>query len=173
MTARTLTEYLSDATTTLPAPMDLDGVVEAIVSLHQRNGGATFSLYFGELSGQELYAVSVYPERSALEPGKTIDLTILRRFISDVGLLLHDPRNSIGTWYDADNDETYLDVSTILPDQETAVTLGIRYNQIAVYDLANGAEIPTGGTGEGLAALPPEERRLPDLVRARKESSNG
>jgi hypothetical protein len=57
------------------------------------------------------------------------------------------------------------DVVAVLPDRETALALGRRYNQIAIYDLAAGEEIEAGGTGEAVLVEILPEQRLPKLER--------
>ena len=141
-TATDLVDYLSDPTTALPEPFALDEIVTRIVSLHRRNGGATFNLYFGDMSGQPLFAVSVFPEASAVEAGSILSPLPVRGFIQEHHHLLLDPRSNVGTWYNIAEDETYLDVSTSLTEREDALTLAVRYNQIAFYDLAEGSETP-------------------------------
>ncbi len=96
------------------------------------------------MSGQKLFAVSVFPDESTVVPGLEI---ILSAFMQrNTERLLRDPRNNIGTWYIWIL--TYLDVSTTLPDREIALALAVQCNQIAIYDLARQEEMPTFGTGE-------------------------
>lgn len=171
--ATDLLHYLSDPATTLPEPYALADMAERIAALHQQNGGATFNLYFGDMSGQPLFAVSVFPDASTVVPGRVISLGVLEQFIKDSERLLHDPRNNIGTWYNAADDSTYLDVSTTLPDREAAIALAVRCNRIAIYDLANWEELPTFGTGEDDSILPPEQERLPPLTLVRGSGNHG
>ena len=171
--ARDLPEYLSDPATILPEPISVEEMAAHIVSLHQQQGGATFSLYFGDQSGQALFAVSVFPESSAIAAGRSLNLFSVRGFIQEHRRLLLDPRNSVGTWYNIPEDETYLDVSTTLTEREDAYALAVRCNQIAFYNLAQGREIPTFGTGEYTADLPPENERLLPLDQVRRSSTYG
>ena len=41
----------------LPQPVDVDNAAERILALYEESGreGATFSLYFGDMSGKSLY----------------------------------------------------------------------------------------------------------------------
>lgn len=168
MTAQSLTEYLSDPSTTLPEPTDTDRAVAVVTDLHSRNGSATFNLHFGDLSGQTLYAVSLFPERTAKAKGSLLRPQAVAAFLRKNSDLLGDPRNSVGCWYSEEKDATFLDVSTTLPSRQTAIGLGMRYNQIAVFDLAREEVIETEGTGEEVADLPPENERLPALTRGRE-----
>ncbi len=96
-TATDLLDYLSDPATTLPELPALDDMASNIVSLHRQHGGATFNLYFGNMSGQSLFAVALYPERSVTLPGKTLSAAILHAYIQTNRLLLQDVRNNVGT----------------------------------------------------------------------------
>ncbi len=172
-TATDLRDYLSDPATTLPEPLALDEMAAHLVRLHHQNGGATFNPYFGDMSGQPLFAVSVFPEASAIEAGPLISPLFVRGFIRENHRLLLDPRNNVGTWYNVTEDETYLDVSTALPEREDAFTLAVRCNQIAFYDLAQGEAILTFGRGENTVDLPPEDERLPPLDQVRRRDNDG
>jgi hypothetical protein len=163
--AKDLRTYLSNRRTRLPRPIPVEEAVTQIERLHRENGGATFSLYFADVGGQELFAVSLYPERSVQVPGRFVPTRRLQAFLAQNEDLLRDPRNTIGTWYNKDDDTTYLDVTATLPDKEQAITLGRQYNQIAIYDLLHEEEIATGGTGEPLPNTPPDIRRLPQPIR--------
>lgn len=172
-TATDLLDYLSDPDTALPAPFDVDEMAARLVSLHRQNGGATFNLYFGDMAGQALFVVSVFPEKSAVESGSIISPMQLRGFIRDNYDLLLDPRNNIGTWYNGAEDETYLDVSTAFRQREDALALAVRCNQIAFYDLAQASEVPTFGTGEYRVDLPLKDERLPPLNQVRRSNNDG
>jgi hypothetical protein len=142
---------------------DLDEVARETAALHRANGGATVSLYHGDLSGRPLHVVVVYPELSRAVDGRELDATQVRQFIAERLPLLADPRNNVGTWYDPADGRTYLDVSTALPDREQAFTLARRYNQMGVFDLYRLELVEAGGTGEVPADLPPIDQRLPPL----------
>lgn len=124
----------------------------------------TFNLYFGDMAGQSLYAVSTYIERSRTFPSRYVPSTLLRAFIRVNQDLLRDARNNVGTWYNEEQDETYVDVTTTLPSRADAFALAVRYNQIAIYDLTAESSVQTGGTGEVVQGLPPEGERLPRLT---------
>lgn len=163
--AKDLRTYLFNRRTRLPRLIPAERAVRLIEQMHQEEGGATFSLYFGNVADQELFAVSLYPERSVQVRGRSVSTRRLLAFVIQNQDLLADPRTAIGTWYNEEDDTTYLDVTAVLPDREQAVALGRQYNQIAIYDLLRGEEIATGGTGEPLPEAPPQPYRLPDLRR--------
>jgi hypothetical protein len=163
--AKNLRTYLSNRRTRLPRPIPVETAVMQIERLHREKGGATFSLYFADDVGQELFAVSLYPERSVQTRGRVVPTQRLQAFIAKNQDLLHDPRNCIGTWYNEEDDAIYLDVTATLVDREQAIALGRQYDQIAIYELVDEEEIATGGTGEPLPNAPPEMNRLPQPIR--------
>lgn len=59
------------------------------------------------------------------------------------------PDNHVGIWVDPETGKTHLDVSRRYPKEQRAkaIRAGRSNNQIAVFDLDHGEEIPTGGTG--------------------------
>ncbi|MCL5265488.1 MAG: hypothetical protein M1343_09920 [Chloroflexi bacterium] len=152
VTTSDIIEYLSNPKLSLPKSLDTSDLVEQITEAHNTDGGSTFNPYFGNLKGKKLYAVSV------------IDHRILRAFIEENLDLLRDPRNSVGTWFDTDEDLTYLDVSATLSDKQLTIRLGKKYDQIGIYDLESDTVIDTGGTGEPPPQMASPEKRLPPLL---------
>jgi hypothetical protein len=145
----------------LPPTIEAEAAAAALAALHQATGGGTFNLYFGDLAGEQLYAVSLYPERSRIVAGRDVPTERLRQFIEANQDLLRDPRNSVGTWFNEALGVTYLDVSVALGTLEEAVALGQQYNQVAIYDLLHEQEVPIGGTGEVVPGRPVVTERLP------------
>jgi hypothetical protein len=158
--AKTLSQYLRNKTTRLPSRQTVENAVAAVGLLHERDSGATYSLYFGNQSGQRLYSVSVYPERSRITGGKKIRPEVLNAFVQDNLDLLTNPLCCIGTWHNPEEDLTYLDVVALLSNKRQATALGRRYNQIGIFNLRQAVVIPTGGTGDPLLDLPPITERL-------------
>ena len=140
-----------------------------IARLHHENGGATYSLDSGSQAGRRGYSVSIFPERSVIVPGRGIDSELAQDFISDNADLLADPRCCIGTWYDPDADETYLDISVLLTRKREAISLSRKYNQVGLFDLWRREYVPTGGTGRLPDEIPPEPDRLAALPNRSKE----
>lgn len=54
--------------------------------------------------------------------------------------------NFMGAWIEGK--KLYLDIVEIVESENEAVKLGRERDQIAIWDIANGVEILTGGTGE-------------------------
>jgi hypothetical protein len=170
--AKDISVYLSDPFTTLPQITASEKVVEEVIVQFDKRDGITYSLYFGDVKNQKLYAVSIYPEQSRKLPGKRLNVGLLRTFLRENSELLRDPRNCVGVWYDAEQDSTYLDVSTILPEKTEAVRLGIAYNQIGIYDLERLEVVVTEGSGEEIENLPPLSQRLPGIERSTDHGNN-
>lgn len=150
--ANSLTEYLSDPSRfELPPLCNADDAADQAIRLYEESGreGATVSLYFGNLLGQPLFAVGLLPDLFPLpEPGRSIDRRDLRAFVRGNQELLSDPAHSIGLWYDAAEDQVFMDVSLVLADRNEAIALGIEYNQKSVFNLQTGEVIWLEGTGE-------------------------
>lgn len=160
-----LAEYLADRHTLLPKVFSSEEAAEQIISLFQKSdySGATFNFYFGDLSGQPFFAVSPYPDLSETLPGVAVDQRDLKAFIMKHRPLLEDPRNSLGLWYDELNQETWIDISTVLPGKREADDIGKRYNQIDGFDLQKNEPFPCGGSGEPVEDMPPLMGRLSKL----------
>lgn len=93
------------------------------------------------------YAVAIHPELSrVVSPGGQVKQA-LKDYVHDNPEAFEDPTNKFGAWHDPDTDQVWLDVSTVVSDRGEAVELGKRHNQIAIWDIVAGQEIPTGGTG--------------------------
>jgi len=119
-------------------------VVNEILNTVHANGGITYNLNSGNLTGSIGYSVATHPERAVILPSG-VDFDELENFITNNEDLLNDPSNSIGVW--ANDGKTYLDVVSVVQDRDQAIELGKQHNQIAIWDLQKQQEIPTGGTG--------------------------
>ena len=75
--------------------------------------------------------------------GPKILSDFMKRFKSD----LATGKNYLGLWHNKEDGKVYLDVSENIQDRERARTLGAKRDQISIWDVANFAEIETGGTG--------------------------
>lgn len=128
------------------AAVDSQFINQALRSVHS-GGGATYNLFTGNLSGTPNYAVSIYPDRERIVDG--VDFDILEGFVIDNEDLLNSSKNSLGIW--VNGGKVYLDVVATIPDRDEAINLARQHNQIAIWDLQNNTEIPTGGTGGGVA----------------------
>ncbi len=154
-----------DAETRLPRRLSLLYIAQIIQQSHLRDGGASIHPCFGDLKGQSLYCASLYPERTVRITGRELPAELIAAYYRRNADLLEDPRLIIGTWYNAEEDTTYIDVSAVFTQRDEAVLLATTYNQWAIYDLAYENEMAVGGNGEELSEMPPEDQRLPLLRR--------
>ena len=66
-----------------------------------------------------------------------------------------------GVWLNQEDGSHWLDVSQVEQDLGKAIALGIKHNQVSIYDIANDKTIPTGGTGSATFAFRYPSRREP------------
>lgn len=159
-----LRAFLTNTKLRLPRQLPVRQLAALISAVHAADGGASIHSRFGNLKGQPLFAVSLYPERTARINGSDVPAVIVLAYIRQNRDLLEDPRAIIGSWYNADEETSYLDVAVVLSDEAVAAQLGEQYNQIAIYDLAREQEIELGGTGEENTNTHAEAERLPPLI---------
>jgi hypothetical protein len=120
---------------------NLDNAASIVDQLTQKTGGASFNLFKGDLAGTKHYAVATFPDRGVVIEGTPTPQQI-RHFIGANQDVLVDPKNSIGTWFNKADGKTYLDVSVTTPSLKEAKQLGRKNQQLAIYNLASGTEIP-------------------------------
>lgn len=138
-------------------------VAGKILALYESSGGegATYSLRFGDMTGQSYYSVSVWPNRTLKVLGGVLEIDTLLLFIQMNIDLLNDARCGIGLW--SNGQLTYCDIVALLPSEQEATALAVRYDQIAIFDLHTLTEIETGGTGNTPLNMPPDAQRLPEI----------
>lgn len=168
-TAVDLAGYLGDMTLGLPPLLKPEEAASQALAVYENSGrtGATFSLYFGDMIGQPLYSVSLWPEFGET-PSSSLVSFQLQPFIEQRLDLLRDPRCGVGLWYNADDDTIFVDVVAVLPDRKEAEDLAFRYDQIAIFDLLNLDEIATGGSGGIPVDIPLAANRLPQINQQEK-----
>ena len=74
--------------------------------------------------------------------------SIIQGYASAHADALAEPGAHIGGWTDPDTSKVVLDVSHNIPNRQQAISAGRQRNQKAIYDVARGKDIKTGGTGE-------------------------
>jgi hypothetical protein len=113
-------------------------------------GGITYDVVRQRaLGGKQMYAVSIYPERTKIFKDKITRKDIID-YLKANRDLLSKKGHSLGGWLDTATKQIYIDVSATLSDRSKAIALGKKYNQKAIFDLKNFTDIPTGGTGENI-----------------------
>ncbi len=129
--------------------------------------GSTYTLDGKNQIGQSKAAVSIFNERSKIVPGKMTKeemVEVLNDFKEANKDIFEGNEDvlSIGTYYDAQSDQTFIDVSAVV-DKKAAVELGKQYNQVSVFALDTMEEIATGGDGKEIEGLKPEIERVADI----------
>ena len=152
--------FFNDRSRPLPAPINAQQAAQEISALHAKKDGSTFSLFFGDLGGQPLYSVSPFTERTVKVPGQAVTPSDLTAYIKANRDALARPHAAVGTWYDPDNQVTYLDIVIVIEDKAQATELGVQYNQIGIFDLGRMEFIPTGGDG----AVTGEALKLDEVI---------
>lgn len=106
----------------------------------KRSGGATI--------GGDGKAVT---EGFAFAPSKSTETIIdadkfsdkdVREFIKNNRRALSDPDNKVGAW--ESDGKVYLDISRVIKDKDAAIKEAAANEQLAIYDLKAGEEIPVG-----------------------------
>ena len=127
----------------VPTKQQMSRAVAAVSSLHAANGGATYNVVTGQdMGGTQNYAVSSRKDRELVVPGKTLSAETLRKYVEANDDLLSDPRNVLGTWFNEADGNTYVDISTVSPDMQSAMRFARAADQLAIFDLRTFTTIP-------------------------------
>lgn len=109
-----------------------------IHTLTLENGGATYNLGYGNQAGQDLWVVSVSPQRSRTIPLDDFTPEKLQDWIYENRDVLIHPYLSIGTW--VHDGLVYLDISETFQTRAIAQVVGEHYQQTCIYHLGTGEE---------------------------------
>lgn len=101
------------------------------------------------------YMVAAYGERSEWLQGDDVTdpakrTKRIKDFMEKNKDLLSEPDNFLGTWLDPDTGFISLDISKCVSDKAKAMKFAEEHNEKAIWDIANMANIDTGGTGNNL-----------------------
>lgn len=116
------------------------------------NGGISVHVKSGR-EPKSGYMVAVYGDRSQKLEGNTVTNpkkreAAIKSFMDKNKDVLSDKDNYLGTWFDTESGAIYLDISRNFSDRDKAIKFASEHNEKAIWDVANMADIPTGGTGE-------------------------
>jgi hypothetical protein len=92
---------------------------QQIAELHndpQSGGGSTYSLYVGSLKDQKLYSVVPYARLTRKVKGRQVSSRVMEKFIRRNINFLRAGNHAVGTWYDSEEDKTWLDVVVTFPN---------------------------------------------------------
>jgi hypothetical protein len=102
---------------------------------HSMAKGSTVSLIHGNMAGERLFAVSVYPGRTTELLKRPSRQQIFEFALANLDLLLK-PNHALGTWFNDEKGGVHvLDVVVCISDRTEALTLGLWFNQLSIYSL--------------------------------------
>lgn len=128
---------MSEEEVRLPSVIDADTAAQQIWDLYRRTQGATFSHFWGDLSGRNLYALSADPNRVQVLDNVQVSVEVIKSFIQANMDLLSNPEKAVGVWLEVEDDQAYFDVSVTLSDHDRALELGRERGEIAICYLAD------------------------------------
>jgi len=114
--------------------------VDIAIALLFDGPGATVSVTDGNMAGRNLYAVSIYPERTFTLNAPPTRRQLFAYAHKNVVELLK-PGRALGIWHNVPQKRYELDIVLCIPDLAAAIVLGYRHRQSCIYDLAVGQEI--------------------------------
>lgn len=127
------------------------GVAASILERVKANGGLSVNM----VNGSE--PTSGYMVAKGTEYGKTVSADdfydpekgpkILADYMKDNKADLGTGKNYLGLWHNTEDGKVYLDVSQNILSRTEAISAGQSRDQISIWDVANFAEVQTGGTG--------------------------
>lgn len=144
--------------------ISINDAVDQILELHKQTGGATFSLFHGDMQSKPYRSVSIFPDIYKSFDGNVITKKQLTAFVEKYEGLLRNEKIGIGTWYNETENATYLDFVALINDRDVAINLGKQYNQIGIFDLEKMEYIEIGGTGTNIEDIPSLYDRLRSLL---------
>ncbi|QUQ66636.1 hypothetical protein [Kutzneria sp. CA-103260] len=126
--------------------------VDGLVTLVGRTGGFTVDPRDGQ-GPKAGYAVATGRATARIEPADRFfdggGPAALRAYLEDKAEQLRDdPALLVGAWYDRPGRRVVLSLVELVPDRTDAISAGVAHRQRSIYDLATGAEVPTGYTGQ-------------------------
>jgi hypothetical protein len=117
------------------------GAVDIAYAHHNRTDGSTISLIHGNMVGKKLFSVSIYPSRSITLWERPNWEELFEYAKANLDLLLRSG-HALGTWFDDYDLVHCLDVVVLVRDRDDAMELGLRFDQVAIFDLEARREIP-------------------------------
>ena len=124
-----------------PVKFDAKAVIEA----HNKGGGSSTNIVTGEsFGGVRGYAVSTFKGRELVIPGKLTPEQVTEYAAANADILTSVPGAVLGTWYNPEDGNNYLDVSQIEDTLGGALRLARENDQLAIFDMRAGVTIPLG-----------------------------
>lgn len=127
------------------------GVADSILARVRENGGLSVNMVDGSEPTSGYMVAKGAKFGSILDADDFYDpikgpkalAAYMKKHKSELG----GGKNYLGLWHNTEDGKVYLDVSENIQDKERAISAGRNQDQISIWDVANFAEIQTGGTG--------------------------
>jgi hypothetical protein len=142
-TARLSSEPVGDFSIPLSESMlrCIADAVDTSYASHNKTNGSTVSLVHGNMVGMKLFSVSIYPSRAITLWERPTWGTLFDFAKANLDLLLM-PFHGLGTWFNDYDLVHCLNIVVLVGGRVAAVDLGLRSNQVAIFDLEARREIP-------------------------------
>jgi len=172
---RALPGLVSGAGDVLGAIRQGDDVMEVLSDLVRRpasranptSGGFSYDPRTGEMAAAEGgFTVGGYGDEVALDT-RLMGPEVISAYVAKTEDILEQPGALLGGWLNAEEGRGYLDVSRVIPDRETAITVARDMNQLAIWDVANREAISTGivrGAVDPVEAARFEAANIPSTI---------
>lgn len=128
------------------------GVSASILERVKENGGLSVNMLDGSEPTSGYMVAKGEPFAAIVDAKDFFDPTkghkALGSFMKENKETLGTGKSYLGVWHNTADGKVYLDVSDNIASRAAAVAAGSARNQISIWDVANFAEINTGGTGQ-------------------------
>lgn len=127
-----------------------------VVERHITHGGSSTNIATGQ-GPKGGYMVAVTP--ADVVPGRTINWGQVEHYLTCADPLkdfrrTHNLHNAyLGTWYDENTDESYIEVSVRVETLTEALELAAKHSQLAVYDVAGQRSLYLNVAGHRLRSM--------------------
>lgn len=112
----------------------IGSVADISYDSHSKTHGSTVSLIHGNMVGQKLFSVSIYPERTVELWTPPTWQQLFSFALANTDLLLK-PAHALGSFFDDWTLEHVIDVVVLTSDRDAALALGLAARQLSIYDL--------------------------------------
>ena len=129
-----------DSATSQNTTADISRLVLSLLRELVTTNGFSRCVRTGATPHTDVYIVSVFPDRGVTCNGYAT-ATQIEAFINNNADLLDVPGNLAGGWFDDGTSETFLDVSRIYTDLDSAREAALAHSQKAIYCTRTGCSI--------------------------------
>jgi hypothetical protein len=123
-----------------PVISQIGDAVDIVFQSHLTNNGSTVSVSKGNLAGKQLYALSLFPDRTVELDDPPTWRQIFIFALQNADVILR-PGCAIGSWYNRRRNMHVLDPVVCVSNLQAALELAQCFDQQSIYDLERGREI--------------------------------